>query len=90
MKWLKDIKTNTRPWLTFLSGFTASTTNEPDDTAIINAYFAIYLQTVVADRINPVSCQTDLLYKKYDDSCELNTKISEKPLRTLSPLKQVL
>ncbi|MDD3305731.1 MAG: hypothetical protein PHO29_01340 [Acetobacterium sp.] len=77
MKWLKDIKTTTRPWLTFLSRFAASTTDEPDDTAIINEYFATYLQNMAADRIKPVSCKTSL-------------KQPEKSLRALSPLKQVL
>lgn len=51
MKWLKDIKANTRPWLAFLSGSAANTSDEPDDTAIINQYFATYLQNVAADRI---------------------------------------
>jgi len=89
MKWIKDIKANTRPWLAFLSGFVASTSDEPDDTAIINAYFATYLQNVAADQLKPVSCENDLSYKKHIDSCDLNTKHSE-PLRALSPLKQIL
>lgn len=77
MKWLKDIKTTTRPWLTFLSRFAANTADEPDDTAIINEYFATYLQSMAADRIKPVSYETNLIFP-------------EKPLRILSPLKQVL
>jgi len=90
MKWLKDIKTTTRPWLTFLSRFAASTADEPDDTAIINEYFATYLQNMAADRIKPVSCETDLIYQQQDNTCETNLKQPEKPLRALSPLKQVL
>lgn len=90
MKWIKDMKANTRPWLAFLSGFAASSSNEPDDTAIINEYFATYLQNVAADRIKLVSNETDLLYKKQDDSCDANSKHPDKPLRVLSPLKQVL
>ena len=90
MKWIRDIKANTRPWIAFLSGFTVNTSDGPDDTAIINAYFATYLQNVAADQIKPVSCQTDLLSKKPVDSCDANSKHSEKPLRALSPLKQVV
>ena len=63
MKWLKDIKANTRPWLAFLSGSAANTSDEPDDTAIINQYFATYLQNVAADRIKPVSGKTNLYIK---------------------------
>lgn len=90
MKWLKDIKANTRPWLAFLSGSAVNTSDEPDDTAIINQYFATYLQNVAADRIKPVSGKTNLLYKKHNDCGDANAKHSETPLRVLSPLKQVL
>lgn len=90
MKWIRDIKTNTKPWLTFLSGFSMSTVDEPDDTAIINAYFATYLQNMAADQIKTVSCETDLFYKKHDDTCEENLRRPEKSMRALSPLKQVV
>lgn len=90
MKWLKDIKINYRPWLTFLSGSSADTADKPDDTAIINAYFAIYLQNIAADRINSDSAQVDLITEKYTDTCETNLAHPEKTLRALSPLKQVL
>lgn len=86
MKWIKDIKANARPWLTFLSGFAASTSDEPDDTVIINEYFVAYLQNMVADQTKPVSYETDL----EDDHSETILKHPEKPLRALSPLKQIL
>lgn len=89
MKWIKDIKTNTQSWLAFLSGFVVTTTDEPDDTAIINEYFATYLQNIAADRIKPVSCEAEPLYQKPDTS-EAHSKHPEKSLRTLSPLKQSL
>lgn len=90
MKWLKDIKINSRPWLTFLSGSSAGTADKPDDTAIINAYFATYLQNIAVDRINSDSAQADLINEKYNDICETNLTPPEKTLRALSPLKQVL
>jgi len=87
MKWIKDIKT--KPWLTILSGFIASTTNEPDDTAIITEYFAAYLQNIVAERTKPAACETNHLYNKPYTASKTNLNHPEKPLRILSPLKQV-
>lgn len=87
MKWLKDIKANTRPWLAFLSGSAANTSDEPDDIALINQYFATYLQNMVADQLKSVSGNNNLSYKKHIDSCEMNAKLSE-TLRALSPLNQ--
>lgn len=90
MKWLKDMKASTKPWLGFLSGLAINTTNEPDETAIINACFATYLQKMAADRIKPISDETDLLYQKQVSVSGANLKHSEKPLRALSSLKQAI
>lgn len=87
MKWIKDIKT--KAWLTILSGFTASTTNEPDDTAILTEYFAAYLQNLVAERTKLAACETNLLNNKPYTVSETNLNHPEKPLRILFPLKQV-
>ena len=90
MKWIKDIKANTRPWVTFLSGFAASTSDEPDETAVINDYFATYLQKMAADRIKPISCVDNLSHKAGEEPSEGNLNHTDKPLRTLSPLKQLI
>lgn len=90
MKWLNDILANTKTWFDFLSGLAVHSTNEPDETAIINDYFATYLQKMAADRIKPISGESDLLYKKHSDTCDANFKHPETPLRALSPLKQVI
>jgi len=80
MKWFKEIKTNTRLWLANLSGLAPNAAVETDETAIINAYFESYLQNMAADHLS----------QKYNESYETNIKHPEKPLRVLSPLKQVL
>lgn len=90
MKWLKGIKKNSQPWLTFLSASSASIAEKPDDTAIINAYFATYLQNIVADQINLESVQTGLINEKFNNVCDSNCKHPDKTLCVLSPLKQVL
>lgn len=90
MKWIKDLKTTTRPWVTFLSGFIARTSDDSDETAAINDYFVTYLQKMAADRIKPISCDDNLSHKACEAPCEGNLNHADKPLRTLSPLKQII
>jgi hypothetical protein len=89
MKWIKSIKTTARPWATFLSGFIARTSADPDETAVINDYFVTYLQKMAADRIKPISCD-DLSHKACEDPSEGNLNHTDQSLRTLSPLKHIL
>lgn len=90
MKWLKNLKTSNKSWLTYLSKLATNTIEKPDDSVLVNDCFATYLQKMATDSAKPLPSEDILLSDESLIINKPNTKHADKLLNTLSPLKQAV
>lgn len=89
MKWINDMKLNTKNWANFISGLNLSTSDEVKDTVMLTDCFSLYLQNVAIEKADPVDVPGD---KKAPESYTVNMqeqKHATETFRGLIPLKQV-
>lgn len=90
MKWIKNIRADTKAWLKNLFGLSGNAVKEFDETIMINDCFSTYLQKIVADKLNPAPDNIDVIKTTKESANDFNIKHSDQSIRNLSPLKQVL
>ncbi|AFA49127.1 hypothetical protein [Acetobacterium woodii] len=90
MKWIKDIRTDTKAWLKNLFRWSENTVNEFDETIMINDCFSTYLQKIVADKLKPAPDPIVITKTTPKPADDLNIKQPDQSIRALSPLKQII
>lgn len=93
MKWINEIKANSKPWQDFISGLKLNIRDDDSDTIMITDCFAVYLQKMAADQNNPIAtknCSSHNNITNINEAEAPKLKRTSKTLRSLNPLKQVV